>query len=81
VTLETTDDTGTVTHRERVTGQGHPELTFESDRSLVWRTSEYVDDRTVAVGMERAAAELDRSLVHALGGGAGLRVTLTVEPP
>ena len=81
VTLETTDDTGTVTHRERVTGQGHPELTFESDRSLVWRTSEYVDDRTVAVGMERAAAELDRSLVHALAGGAGLRVTLTVEPP
>jgi hypothetical protein len=66
-------------HTERVRGRGHPDLTFASERSLVCRTSEYVDDRTVAVGMDRAAGELDRDLVAALAEGAELTLTLTVE--
>jgi hypothetical protein len=65
-------------HTERITGQGHPDLTFASDRSLVCRTSEYVDDRTVAVGMDAAAADLGRDLVDALADGAELQVTLGV---
>jgi hypothetical protein len=66
-------------HVEHVEGRGHPDLTFASERSLVCRTSEYVDDRTVAVGMDRAAGDLDRDLVAALANGADLTVTLTVE--
>jgi len=66
-------------HTERIRGRGHPELTFASERSLVCRTSEYVDDRTVAVGMERAAGDLDRDLVGALAAGAELALTLTVD--
>ena len=66
-------------HTERVTGRGHPDLTFASDRSLVCRTSEYVDDRTVAVGMDAAAADLGRDLVDALADGAELQVTLGVH--
>lgn len=66
-------------HTDRVSGQGHPDLTFASDRSLVCRTSEYVDDRTVAVGMDRAAGDLDRELVGALADGAELKLTLAVE--
>jgi hypothetical protein len=66
-------------HTERITGQGHPDLTFASDRSLVCRTSEYVDDRTVAVGMDAAAADLGRDLVDALADGAELQVTLGVH--
>jgi hypothetical protein len=66
-------------HTERVEGRGHPDLTFASERSLVCRTSEYVDDRTVAVGMDRAAGDLDREFVAALADGAKLRLTLTVE--
>ena len=50
-----------------------------SDRSLVCRTSEYIDDRTVAVGMDRAAADLDGELVAALADGAELTLTLRVE--
>jgi len=66
-------------HRETVTGRGDPDLTFESDRSAVGRTSDYVDDRTVLVGAEFAAEGFDRDLVAALAGGADLTVTLSVE--
>jgi len=66
-------------HSETVTGRGDPDLTFESDRSAVGRTSDYVDDRTVLVGAEFAAEGFDRELVGALADGAELTVTLTVE--
>lgn len=64
---------------ERIEGRGHPDLTFESDRSLVCRTSEYVDERTVAVNMEKAAGDLNRELVERLADGAQLTMTLSVE--
>ncbi len=60
-------------------GRGDPDLTFDSDRSLVCRTSDYVDDRTVVVGATEAAADVDRTLVDALTTGAPLELTLTVE--
>jgi hypothetical protein len=66
-------------HTETVTARGHPELTFDSDRSAVVRTSEHVDDRTVAVGADAAAADLDRELVAALAAGADLEAVLRVE--
>jgi len=65
-------------HEATVTGRGHPDLTFEDDRSLVVRTSDYVDDRTVMVGADAAAADLDRSLVAALADGADCRLVLRV---
>ena len=63
-----------------VEGRGHPALTFESDRSAVARTSDYVDDRTVMVGAGHAAAGVDRAMVDALRDGADLVVTLSVDP-
>jgi hypothetical protein len=68
-------------HSLAVAGRGHPDLTFESDRSAVVRTSDYVDDRTVMVDAERAAAGVDRAMVEALREGAGLVCTLRVDPP
>ena len=65
-------------HTQTVTGRGHPALTFASSRSLVARTSTYVDDRTVMVAADHAAGDLDRSLVDALASGATLTVTLRV---
>jgi hypothetical protein len=73
LTLETADESA------RVRARGHPDLSFESARSAVVRTSTYVDDRTVAVGADAAAAGLDRDLVAALEDGADLTVTLTVD--
>ncbi|USZ69128.1 DUF371 domain-containing protein [Halorussus salilacus] len=66
-------------HRETVTGRGDPDLTFESDRSAVGRTSDYVDDRTILLGAAFAAEGFDRELVAALAEGAELTVMLSVE--
>jgi len=68
----------TADHSHTITGRGHPDLTFDGDRSGVGRTSEYVDDRTVMVEADAAAADLDRELVAALADGAEVTVTLRV---
>jgi hypothetical protein len=66
-------------HSVTVTGRGAPGLTFEDERSLVVRTSDYADDRTVMVGADAAAADLDRKLVAALAEGADVTLRLRVE--
>ncbi len=67
-------------HVHVVEGRGHPDLTFESDRSAVGRTSDYVDDRTVLVDADHAAAGFSREMVAALQTGADLVFTLRVDP-
>ncbi len=62
-----------------VSGRGHPDLSFGSDRGAVVRTAEYIDDRTVMIGADAAAADLDRGLVDALADGAGVALELRVE--
>jgi hypothetical protein len=64
---------------QTITGRGHPDLTFDSDRSAVARTSDYVDDRTVMVDADHAAAGVDRAMVESLRTGAALVFTLSVE--
>ncbi|MFB6114555.1 MAG: DUF371 domain-containing protein [Halodesulfurarchaeum sp.] len=64
---------------EHITGRGDPRLSFESQRSLVGRTSTYVDDRTVLVDGDRAAADLHRDVVSELEAGAGLTLRLVVS--
>lgn len=64
---------------ETVRGRGDPDLTFASDRSLVARTSTFIDDRTVMVAADGAAGDLDRALIEVLADGADLRVELRVE--
>jgi len=77
------DATVTITLRaagetETITARGHPDLAFDSPRSAVVRTSDYVDDRTVAIRAGAAAADIDRGMVSALAGGADLSVDLEV---
>jgi len=66
---------------QEIVARGDPELTFESDRSAVWRTSDYVDERTVAVGADGAAAAIDRELIEGLADGATLDVRIEVASP
>ncbi|MFT4947696.1 MAG: hypothetical protein ACI8TL_001945 [Natronomonas sp.] len=81
------DDSATITveleaagHTDSLTARGDPELSFESDRSAVIRTSAYTDDdRTIAVEATAAAGDLNRELVAALAEGATLTATLSVE--
>ena len=77
--LEVHDTTSDRVHTETVSGRGHSDLTLADDTSMVIRTSDYVDDRTVMVSAEKAAGDLDRGLVEALAAGADLRVVLRVE--
>ena len=65
-------------HSHTITGRGHPDLTFEGERSAVGRTSDYVDDRTIMVGADAAAADIDRELVAALADGAAVTVEFNV---
>jgi len=66
-------------HRDEITGRGHPDLELTNERSMVGRTSTYVDDRTIFVDADKAAADVDRDLVAALADGADLTATLRVE--
>jgi len=68
----------TAEHSHTVTGRGDPDLTFDGDRSGVGRTSNHVDDRTIMVDADAAAADIDRKLVAALADGAEVTVTLRV---
>lgn len=61
-----------------ISGRGDPALTFASDRSMVVRTSTYVDDRTVMVGADASAASIDRDLVDTLANEGDLEVTLRI---
>jgi hypothetical protein len=54
-------------------------MSFENDRSLVIRTSDYVDDRTVMVSANAAAGDIDRDLVAAAADGADVELTLRVD--
>lgn len=65
-------------HVDTVTGRGHPDLTFENDRSMVGRTSDYVDDRTIMIEADKSASDLDRRLIGALSDGSELTVTIEV---
>jgi hypothetical protein len=65
-------------HEQVIEGSGHPDLTFADDRSLVARTSDYVDDRTVMVNADAAAADVNRALVDALADGADLECVLRI---
>jgi hypothetical protein len=62
-----------------VEGSGHPNLSFDSDRSAVVRTSDYIDDRTVMIEADSAAADIDRGIVDSLQSGAELECLLEVD--
>lgn len=64
---------------ETITGSGHPDLSFESERSAVGRTSDHVDERTVMIDADSPALGVDREIVDALADGADATLTLIVE--
>ncbi|MCI4447200.1 MAG: DUF371 domain-containing protein [Pyrobaculum sp.] len=63
--------------QEVVTGET-PGTMPTSRWRIVVRRSRYVDDSTVAIAADKAAADLDRSLVERLRRGAPVRVTVGV---
>jgi len=76
---EITATLSTDDHSHTITGRGHPDLTYNGDRSAVGRTSDYVDDRTIMVGADGAAESVDRELVDDLADGAEVTLELRVR--
>ncbi|WP_181691258.1 DUF371 domain-containing protein [Natronomonas sp. LN261] len=66
-------------HEQTIEGSGHPKLCFEDDRSMVVRTSDYVDDRTVMIEADTAAVDVDRGIVAALAAGSDIECVFEVE--
>jgi hypothetical protein len=56
--------TGAVT--EEIHGVGSPKLALRNTSSLVWRTSNYIDDRTIAIHCDKAARDIARELISRL---------------
>jgi hypothetical protein len=65
--------------RDTVRGWGSRAMTFEDDRSMVFRVSSFVCGRTVMIDASKPASGLDRALVARLATGADVTVELTVE--
>ncbi len=49
-----------------VKGWGHPDLTYESDKSIVIRRSSYTCSRTAMIRADKAAIDLDRRIIKLL---------------
>lgn len=64
---------------ECIQGWGSPKLILSEETSLVWRTSDFVDARTVAIHCNKAAKDLNRALITLLQNpDSSLQVTLVV---
>lgn len=61
-----------------LTAHGHPGLTFKSDECAIIRKSNFVCDRTLCIGADKAASDLDRNLVRELQKGLLCKITLKV---
>jgi len=59
-------------YMEEVTGRGDPGLTYLDTVSMVARKSSFVCDRTLMVGADKAASDLDREFVDALRDSSAL---------
>lgn len=51
---------------DTILGWSSPEFPLSDPSSIVWRTSTFVDERTIAIQCNKAAKDLDRRLIAAL---------------
>lgn len=52
--------------RFRITGKGHPKLTYKDPKDMVARKSGYVCNRTLMVNADKGARDIPRDLVKLL---------------
>jgi hypothetical protein len=51
---------------DQVHGYGSPQCSLTSPSSLVWRTSDFVNERTLSIRCNKAAHDLNRQLIKSL---------------
>jgi len=66
--------------KETIKARGSSRLTFTNSTDIVIRKSDYVCDRTVAIGADKAASDLSRRLVEKLRDPhQKIKITLAVK--
>lgn len=51
---------------ERITGEGHPDMSFDHETDIVVRKSEYICSRTIMIRSDKSARELDKEFLKKL---------------
>lgn len=64
---------------ERVVAWGHPSLSFKNPRDMVVRKSSFICDRTLAIGADKAAVDLDRRLIDELREGKEVGIEIKIH--
>lgn len=67
---------------ESVIGRGHPSLSFSHEKDIVIRKSTFICSRTLMIGADKSARELDKRLINILKNRKQkLIVEISVAPP
>lgn len=66
---------------ETVRARGHPKLTLSHPTDMVVRRSDFICNRTLAIGADKAAADLGRGLIEKLKRGGEVVIGLKVINP
>lgn len=61
---------------DEITGFGHEDLTLTHPTDIVIRKSDYICPRTLMIGADKAARDLDENLIHDLKNGKVMEVTI-----
>ncbi len=61
---------------DEITGFGHEDLTLTHPTDIVCRTSDYTCSRTLMIGADKAAKDLDKNLIDDLKNGKIMEVTI-----
>ena len=61
---------------DEIVGFGHENLTLTHPTDIVIRKSDYVCDRTLMIGADKAARDLDRNVIRDLKNGEIMEVTI-----
>lgn len=64
---------------DTITGYGHPALTLDHPTDMVCRKSDYTCSRTLMIGADKAAVDLNSDLIEDLRSGKILKVTIIVK--
>ena len=63
---------------EIVKAKGHPKLTLTHPTDMVVRKSDFICDRTLAIGADKASIDLDRRLIEKLKEGSEAVIKLKI---
>lgn len=61
---------------DEITGFGHEDLTLTHPTDIVIRKSDYICPRTLMIGADKAARDLDENLIHDLKNGKVMEVSI-----